>query len=45
MRHQVFASEQRYGTFGQVYLGVPADFPVIAFWSGLFMRRSIVIFW
>jgi alkylation response protein AidB-like acyl-CoA dehydrogenase len=31
MRHHVFASEQRYGTFGQVYLGVPADFPVVAF--------------
>ena len=31
MRHHVFASEQRYGTFGQVYLGVAADFPVVAF--------------
>jgi alkylation response protein AidB-like acyl-CoA dehydrogenase len=31
MRHHVFASEQRYGTFGQVYLGVPADFSVVAF--------------
>jgi indole-3-acetate monooxygenase len=31
MRHHVFASEQRYGTFGQVYLGVEPDFPVIAF--------------
>ena len=31
MKHHVFASEQRYGTFGQVYLGVPADFPVVAF--------------
>jgi alkylation response protein AidB-like acyl-CoA dehydrogenase len=31
MRHHVFASEQRYGTFGQVYLGVPADFPVVTF--------------
>jgi alkylation response protein AidB-like acyl-CoA dehydrogenase len=31
MRHHVFASEARYGTFGQVYLGVPADFPVVAF--------------
>ena len=31
MRHHVFASEQRYGTFGQVYLGVPPDFPVVAF--------------
>jgi alkylation response protein AidB-like acyl-CoA dehydrogenase len=31
MRHHVFASEQRYGTFGQVWLGVPPDFPVVAF--------------
>jgi alkylation response protein AidB-like acyl-CoA dehydrogenase len=31
MRHHVFASEARYGTFGQVRLGVPPDFPVIAF--------------
>ena len=31
MRHHVFASEARYGTFGQVCLGVPPDFPVIAF--------------
>jgi indole-3-acetate monooxygenase len=31
MRHHVFASEQRYGTAGQVYLGVEPDFPVIAF--------------
>ncbi|HEX7127358.1 MAG TPA: acyl-CoA dehydrogenase family protein [Thermodesulfobacteriota bacterium] len=31
MRHHVFASEARYGTFGQVYLGVPPDFPVVAF--------------
>lgn len=31
MRHHVFASEQRYGTFGQVRLGVPPDFPVVAF--------------
>jgi alkylation response protein AidB-like acyl-CoA dehydrogenase len=31
MRHHVFASEQRYGTFGQMRLGVPADFPVVAF--------------
>ncbi|MGH3460781.1 MAG: hypothetical protein ACRDP9_04825 [Kribbellaceae bacterium] len=30
MRHHVFASEQRYGTFGQVCLGVPPDFPVVA---------------
>jgi alkylation response protein AidB-like acyl-CoA dehydrogenase len=31
MRHHVFASEQRYGTFGQVRLCVPPDFPVVAF--------------
>jgi alkylation response protein AidB-like acyl-CoA dehydrogenase len=31
MRHHVFASEQRYGTFGQVRFGVPPDFPVVAF--------------
>jgi alkylation response protein AidB-like acyl-CoA dehydrogenase len=31
MKHHVFASEARYGTFGQVYLGVPADFPVVEF--------------
>jgi indole-3-acetate monooxygenase len=31
MRHHVWASEQRYGTFGQVCLGVPPDFPVVAF--------------
>jgi alkylation response protein AidB-like acyl-CoA dehydrogenase len=31
MRHHVFASEARYGTFGQVYLGVDPDFPVVAF--------------
>jgi alkylation response protein AidB-like acyl-CoA dehydrogenase len=31
MRHHVWASEQRYGTFGQVCLGIPPDFPVVAF--------------
>jgi alkylation response protein AidB-like acyl-CoA dehydrogenase len=31
MKHHVFGSEARYGTFGQVYLGVPPDFPVVAF--------------
>ena len=31
MRHHVFACEQRYGTFGQVRLGVSPDFPVVAF--------------
>jgi indole-3-acetate monooxygenase len=31
MRHHVFASEARYGTFAQVYLGVELDFGVVAF--------------
>ena len=31
MRHHVFASEARYGTFAQVYLGVEPDFGVVAF--------------
>ena len=31
IRHHVWTSEQRYGTFGQVRLGVPPDFPVVAF--------------
>jgi indole-3-acetate monooxygenase len=31
MRHHIFASEQRYETFGQVHFGVPPDFPVVAF--------------
>ncbi|MGI9644311.1 MAG: acyl-CoA dehydrogenase family protein [Ilumatobacteraceae bacterium] len=31
MRHHVFASEARYATFGQAYLGVEPDFSVIAF--------------
>jgi alkylation response protein AidB-like acyl-CoA dehydrogenase len=31
LKHHVFASEARYGTFGQIYLGVPPDFPVVAF--------------
>lgn len=31
MRHHVFASEARYGTFGQVYLGVEPDFGVVTF--------------
>jgi alkylation response protein AidB-like acyl-CoA dehydrogenase len=31
MRHHVFASEARYGTCGQVYLGVEPDFGVVAF--------------
>ena len=31
MRHHVFASEARYGTCGQVYLGVEPDFGVVTF--------------
>ncbi len=31
MRHHVFASEARYGTFGQVYFGVEPDFGVVSF--------------
>ena len=31
MRHHVFASEARYGTVGQVYLGVEPDFGVVFF--------------
>jgi alkylation response protein AidB-like acyl-CoA dehydrogenase len=31
MRHHVWASGERYGTFGQVCLGLPPDFPVVAF--------------
>ena len=31
MRHHVFASEARYGTFGQVYLGVEPDFDIVTF--------------
>ncbi len=31
MRHHIFASEQRYETFGQVHFGVPPNFPVVAF--------------
>jgi alkylation response protein AidB-like acyl-CoA dehydrogenase len=31
MRHHVFASELRYGTFGQVRFGIPPDFPVVSF--------------
>ena len=31
MRHHVFASEARYGTFGQVRLDVDVDFPIVAF--------------
>ena len=31
MRHHVFASEARYGTCGQVYLGVEPDFDIVRF--------------
>jgi alkylation response protein AidB-like acyl-CoA dehydrogenase len=31
MRHHVFTSEARYGTFGQVYFGVDPDFGVVTF--------------
>lgn len=31
MRHHVFASEARYGTCGQVYLGVEPDFGIVTF--------------
>lgn len=31
MRHHVFASEARYGTYGQVRFGVEPDFPVVDF--------------
>ena len=31
LRHHAFASESRYQTVGQAYLGLPPDFPVIAF--------------
>jgi alkylation response protein AidB-like acyl-CoA dehydrogenase len=31
MKHHVFSSEARYGTFAQVVLGLQPDFPVVAF--------------
>ena len=31
LKHHVFAAESRYGTVGKVYLGIPPDFPAIAF--------------
>jgi alkylation response protein AidB-like acyl-CoA dehydrogenase len=31
LRHHTFAAESRYETVGQVYLGLPPDFSVIAF--------------
>jgi indole-3-acetate monooxygenase len=30
LRHHVFGAESRYETVGQVYLGLPPDFPVVA---------------
>jgi alkylation response protein AidB-like acyl-CoA dehydrogenase len=31
LRHHAFAAETRYETVGQVYLGLPPDFPALAF--------------
>jgi indole-3-acetate monooxygenase len=31
LRHHVLVAETRYETVGQVYLGLPPDFPVLAF--------------
>jgi alkylation response protein AidB-like acyl-CoA dehydrogenase len=31
IRHHAFAAETRYETVGQVYLGLPPDFPALAF--------------
>jgi alkylation response protein AidB-like acyl-CoA dehydrogenase len=31
LKHHAFAAEARYETVGQVYLGLPPDFPVLAF--------------
>ncbi len=31
LRHHVCGAETRYETVGQVYLGLPPDFPVLAF--------------
>jgi integrase len=31
LRHHAFGAETRYETVGQVYLGLPPDFPVLAF--------------
>jgi alkylation response protein AidB-like acyl-CoA dehydrogenase len=31
MKHHALAAETRYETVGQVYLGLPPDFPVLAF--------------
>jgi indole-3-acetate monooxygenase len=31
LRHHAFGAETRYETVGQVYLGLPPDFPFVAF--------------
>ena len=31
LRHHILVAESRYETVGQVYLGLPPDFPVLAF--------------
>lgn len=31
LRHHVIAAEPRYGTVGQMYLGLPPDFPAVVF--------------
>jgi len=31
LKHHAFAAETRYETVGQVYLGLPPDFPVLMF--------------
>jgi hypothetical protein len=31
LRHHAFGAETRYETVGQVYLGLPPDFPALAF--------------
>ena len=31
LRHHVFGAETRYETVGQVYFGLPPDFPLVTF--------------
>jgi hypothetical protein len=31
LRHHAFGAETRYETVGQVYVGLPPDFPFVAF--------------
>jgi alkylation response protein AidB-like acyl-CoA dehydrogenase len=31
LRHHAFGTESRYETVGQVYFGLPPDFPLVAF--------------